>query len=262
MNKKICIIDDDQDMRKVVSTVLKTKDYEVLEASDGMQGLKLIESTNPDLLILDLMMPGISGMEVCKRLRDSERFADLPIIVISAITRKFQHDDEYWAAGLKSDEFMGKPFEPYDLLSRVEYLLRRKSYIQHPMARVISSPEVPETDPANDDPEKVVQKFMESWNTGDFGVEYDFLGEEMRFGMNKSDYSARRHYSHSQASNRISHVKYADTLSAQVDTRMATVVCVREETIDGQIKKKKETFILRLTKDGWKIISVRSKPMS
>lgn len=259
MPKKICIVDDEPDIIEILSTVLKTKDYEVSSAANGVLGMELIEQTEPDLAILDLMMPGMSGLEMCKRLRSSEKYRTLPIIVLSAIGKDSGKSEEFWAAGLKSDEFMHKPFEPLDLLGRVEYLLRRHSYITPNAALAPSAKSNDEQEAEPLSPEEVVRAFIESWNVRDFNREFDCLGDELHFSLSREQYISRRMaaYRHSDSASLTQH--YIKTISAQIDHKAATVVCLRENHKGQLIDKKQETYILRQAPRGWKIIKVTSR---
>jgi DNA-binding response OmpR family regulator len=259
MPKKICIVDDEPDIVEILATVLRTKDYEIHTAANGVIGMELIQQVDPDLAILDLMMPGLSGLEMCKRLRSSEKYRTLPIIVLSAIGKDSGKSEEFWAAGLKSDEFMHKPFEPLDLLGRVEYLLRRRSYIKPNAARAPGSEDADAKEAASLSPEDVVKVFIESWNAQNFNREFNCLGEEMQFGLTSEQYVSRRFaaYQHGDGASLTQH--YLETVSTQIDHKAATVVCLRENRKGKFIDKKQESYILRQAPQGWKIIKVSTR---
>lgn len=90
MTKKILVVDDERDALEIVRATLQTKGYEIDLAHDGEEGLDKIQRGKPDLVILDLMMPKISGLEICKLLKKDPSTADLPIIVLSAIGKQFR----------------------------------------------------------------------------------------------------------------------------------------------------------------------------
>jgi two-component system response regulator ResD len=117
--EKILVIDDSDADRLLVATVLKNEGYQVVEASSGEKGLELMESAQPDLLILDLIMPGIDGLEVCRRVRGRR---DLPIIMLTA---KQEEIDKVVGLELGADDYLGKPFGPRELVARVRAMLRR-----------------------------------------------------------------------------------------------------------------------------------------
>ena len=122
--KRILIVEDNPSVLKATSYILEKEGYEVLTAVDGLDGLKKAKEENPDLLILDVMLPGIDGFEICHSLRAEAQTAHLPILMFSA---KGQETDK--ATGLKvgADEYLTKPVERTVLLSKVEALLAAKS---------------------------------------------------------------------------------------------------------------------------------------
>jgi len=117
--KRILVVDDENDIRTLIVRVLREAGYDVVEASKGTEALRQVQSTMPDLLVLDAMLPEIHGFDVCRRIKKSEKYRHIPVIMISAIYRgwRFAHD-------LKSsygvDYFMEKPFKINDLVDRVK----------------------------------------------------------------------------------------------------------------------------------------------
>jgi CheY-like chemotaxis protein len=122
MAKKILIIDDDMDTLKLVGLMLQKQSYEIVAASNGVQGLEKAETENPDLILLDVMMPGLDGYEVTKRLRANLHTANTPILMFTA---KTQLDDK--VAGFESgaDDYLTKPTHPSELYAHVKALLAR-----------------------------------------------------------------------------------------------------------------------------------------
>lgn len=120
IKRKILIVEDENAIRYLLRENLEYEGYEVLEAADGLKGLEMIEKDMPDLILLDLMLPHMSGMEVCKRLRSTGN--TVPVIMITA--RSQQMDK---VIGLKSgaDDYITKPFDILELCARIEALLRR-----------------------------------------------------------------------------------------------------------------------------------------
>ncbi len=120
--KKILIIDDTELMVKLTTDILKEKGYEVVSASNGVDGIKMVMSEKPDLVLLDVVMPGIDGFEVCKLLRKDESNNLMPIIMLTA-----QGNEEDKLAGLElgADDYITKPFNPRELISRVKNTLLR-----------------------------------------------------------------------------------------------------------------------------------------
>ncbi len=120
--KKILIIDDTELMVKLTTDILKERGYDVVSASNGVDGIKMVMSEKPDLVLLDVVMPGIDGFEVCKLLRKDESNNLMPIIMLTA-----QGNEEDKLAGLElgADDYITKPFNPRELISRVKNTLLR-----------------------------------------------------------------------------------------------------------------------------------------
>ena len=118
----IVVVEDETDIQDIITYNLKREGYEVLTASRGDQGLSLIQAKNPDLVILDIMLPGIDGLTICQQLRAAAKTKALPIIILSA---KEEESDVVIGLGLGADDYMPKPFSPRELLARVNALLRR-----------------------------------------------------------------------------------------------------------------------------------------
>lgn len=121
MREKIMVIDDDIKITSMLRRSLAFEGYEVSTASDGQEGLKGILEKNPDLIILDLMMPKVDGWEVCRRIRASG--LSTPILMLTA---KDEVSDRVKGLDLGADDYLVKPFALEELLARVRALLRRK----------------------------------------------------------------------------------------------------------------------------------------
>lgn len=119
MKKKILLVDDEKTLVKTLTYNLEKDGYLVISAYDGEEALNKVESDNPDLIILDLMLPGVDGFEVCRRVRKS---MDLPIIMLTA---KGDDIDKILGLELGADDYLTKPFNPRELLARVKAILRR-----------------------------------------------------------------------------------------------------------------------------------------
>ncbi len=120
--KKILIIDDTELMIKVISDILVKADYEVVVANTGQEGIYKVRKEKPDLVLLDIVMPGISGFEVCKMLREDESNNLMPIIMLTA---QDNEDDKLEGLELGADDYITKPFNSRELLSRVRNTLKR-----------------------------------------------------------------------------------------------------------------------------------------
>jgi DNA-binding response OmpR family regulator len=119
---RILVVDDDENIRRVLTFALKKGNYEVLTAADGSEGLQLALTSEPDLIILDLHMPGLSGLEVCQQIRSSPRLAQVPVLILSA-TREMAEFRS--AQELGAVMFIPKPFQPQKLFNQVQILLER-----------------------------------------------------------------------------------------------------------------------------------------
>jgi len=122
MKKRILIVDDEDDIVAVIKARLETAGYEVDCAYDGKEGLKKIKESQPDLAILDIMMPGINGSTLCGMLKYDENFRNLPVILLTA---KGAQLDKEIGETVGADAYIVKPFEAQVLLNTVENLLRQ-----------------------------------------------------------------------------------------------------------------------------------------
>ncbi|OGL39224.1 MAG: DNA-binding response regulator [Candidatus Schekmanbacteria bacterium RIFCSPHIGHO2_02_FULL_38_11] len=122
MPKKILIIEDEKDIAELVKHYLEKDNFETLSAFDGEKGLELVKKQNPDVVILDLMLPKIDGIEVCKRIRSDSKVSNVPIIMLTA---KGDESDRIIGLELGADDYITKPFSPKELVARVKALLRR-----------------------------------------------------------------------------------------------------------------------------------------
>ncbi len=120
----ILIVDDEPEIRRAVLGGLRAQGYEVRAASDGAEALRLASLAAPDLVILDLMMPGMDGLEVCRRLR---AWSDVPILVLSA---RAQERQKVQALDEGADDYLTKPFGMDELTARIRAALRRRSRAQ------------------------------------------------------------------------------------------------------------------------------------
>ncbi len=122
MSKKILIIDDDLHSLGLVEATLKREGYQVATACSGLEGLSRIQTERPCLVILDVLMPGMDGFEVCRRIRRSPEMMDLPLIMLSA---KSGLDDRVLGFMLGADDYIPKPAAPAEIAARVHAVLVR-----------------------------------------------------------------------------------------------------------------------------------------
>ena len=118
----ILVVEDEPDIRKLVQYHLAQEHYKVVEAEDGEKALKSVQKDKPNLVILDLMLPGLSGLEVCKLLRDRPDTARVPILMLTA---KAGEADRVIGLEMGADDYLPKPFSPREMIARVRALLRR-----------------------------------------------------------------------------------------------------------------------------------------
>jgi DNA-binding response OmpR family regulator len=130
--KRVLVVDDESSIVEVVSSYLLRAGFDPVAAATGRQALEAFEKTNPSLVILDLMLPDISGEEVCRRLRARSR---VPIIMLTA---RVEDADAVRGLDLGADDYVTKPFSPRQLMARVEAVLRRAAGGSRPLASVLS----------------------------------------------------------------------------------------------------------------------------
>jgi DNA-binding response OmpR family regulator len=129
--KRVLVVDDEDKILEVLCSYLRREGYEPLPAGNGDEALRLFESERPDLVVLDLMLPGISGEEVCRRLRRESR---VPVLMLTA---KAAEEERLRGFRLGADDYLTKPFSPRELVARVRALLRRTAREPLPLAGLV-----------------------------------------------------------------------------------------------------------------------------
>ena len=119
--KRILIIEDEEQMVEMLKMRLEANNYEVLSTDDGKKGLEMAQKQNPDLIILDLMIPKMDGFKVCGLLKRDSRYSRIPIILFTA---RAQESDKRMGKEIGADAYITKPFEPKVLLEKIEELLK------------------------------------------------------------------------------------------------------------------------------------------
>ena len=119
MKEKVLVVDDEWEIRDVLSNFLTEKGYEVILASNGEEAIELAEKENPHVILLDVKMPGIDGIETCRRLKEGEKTRSIPVIMITAF-----RDREIEAYLEGADDFVVKPFNMVEISYRIESMLR------------------------------------------------------------------------------------------------------------------------------------------
>jgi len=123
---KILLIDDDPVLVEATKAVLESKNYKVSVAYDGDEGLEKVKSVNPDLIILDIIMPTQDGFSVCEQIKGDPQFSNIPVIIMTSFAEKGQGTNIPASAGLtlEAEDYIDKPVSPQELLNRVERLLK------------------------------------------------------------------------------------------------------------------------------------------
>ena len=126
---KILIVDDDPDILVAIGAVLEARNYEIVTAQDGEEGLAELKKEKPDLMILDLLMPRKSGFAVCKELTDPRwtKYSDMPILMLTSVREEVSRRRYELETGLSLDvdDYVEKPIDPFLLVKRVENLLKK-----------------------------------------------------------------------------------------------------------------------------------------
>jgi len=126
------VIDDDPDLQTVVKSVLESKSYQVVAALDGDEGLRKVVDERPDLIILDVIMPGKSGFEVCREIKTDPKyyfFSHIPVLMLTVYPddREKMHLSMREGMTMEAEDYLHKPFDPKELLNRVEELLKKEA---------------------------------------------------------------------------------------------------------------------------------------
>jgi two-component system alkaline phosphatase synthesis response regulator PhoP len=124
--KKILLVDDDADFAEATRIILENKSYDVAVAYDGKEGLRKVETEQPNLIILDVMMPEMDGYEVCAKLKSNPQYGYIPILLLTAVGEAISTTKYTKEMGMKieADDYIPKPVEPMELVERVEKLFR------------------------------------------------------------------------------------------------------------------------------------------
>ncbi len=122
MSKTVLIVDDEAPIREMIAVALEMADFNYLEAADAREAHALIVDRKPDLILLDWMLPGTSGVELARRLKKDETTAEIPVIMLTA---KAEEDNKIQGLEVGADDYITKPFSPRELVARLKAVLRR-----------------------------------------------------------------------------------------------------------------------------------------
>ena len=123
---KVLVIDDEENTCELITLYFEKAGYQVTCTGDGNQGVEMVKSEKPDIVILDLMLPGVDGLDICKEIR---KVSNVPLIMLSA---RVDEVDRVLGLEIGADDYVTKPFSPRELLARVKAVLRRAAYIPSP----------------------------------------------------------------------------------------------------------------------------------
>ena len=137
MNKKVLVVDDEESIVTLLEYNLRQAGYDVITAFDGEEGVTKANEENPDFIILDLMLPKMDGMEVCKELRNNQ--INTPILMLTA---KDDEIDKVLGLELGADDYLTKPFSPREVVARVKAILRRTQSFSKPSEEVVESKKI------------------------------------------------------------------------------------------------------------------------
>lgn len=124
---KVLVVEDEDSIRSFIKLNLEMAGYDVIEAASGEEALDQYGATRPELVVLDLMLPGIDGLSVCRSIRDK-----CPETLIIILTAKGQDTDKIMGLELGADDYMVKPFNPFELIARIKAMLRRRGTVKEP----------------------------------------------------------------------------------------------------------------------------------
>ena len=134
---KIVVVEDEADIREILEYTLDREGFQVVCAEDGKRGLETTRKNLPDLVLLDLMLPEMDGLEVCRRLKADEETSEVAVVMLTA---KGEESDIVLGLGLGADDYVLKPFRPKELVARIKAVLRRASRTPTPEERLSIGP--------------------------------------------------------------------------------------------------------------------------
>lgn len=114
---KILIVEDEPEIMELIELTLNSDEYDLVQAIDGEQGLELGTTSNPDLILLDIMLPKLDGYEICRRLKGNKETSGIPVVMLTAFGQKREIEQGY---KVKADDYIVKPFEPAKLRQRIK----------------------------------------------------------------------------------------------------------------------------------------------
>ncbi len=123
----ILVAEDTKSLREIVAFTLRGRGWNVVESGDGDDALRKAMTLMPNLIVLDVMMPGKTGFEICSTLKSDERYRNIPILIVSAVTQGSGKSDEHWKELSSADAFISKPFRAQQLMQCIEELIEKSA---------------------------------------------------------------------------------------------------------------------------------------
>ncbi len=261
MAKKIMVVDDEEDIVITLTTFLEMKNYETIVARNGEEALKLLEKEKPDLIILDLMMPKVSGLQVLKVIKNDPELKNIPVMVLSAIGQNSDKSEEFWKLGLKSDDFISKPFDVTALVGRIEYLLRRDQYLSAKKSKNLGVKEqAKETAKifSYDTPEETIRTFLEAYNSESFVAEYNSFSKQILSMYPPEDEYVASRMQVAMSEKKFNKKIYLDKVITRLEKGdKAIYIVVKKEKLGSSEKKEKIKFELIKEGNEWKILRIQ-----
>lgn len=169
ISKKILVVDDEDDIRLLISRVLTEKGFSVVTAGRGLEAIKMVQTENPDMIILDAMLPEVHGFDICKKIKGSKKYGHIPVIMISAIYRGWRY-----AQDLKDsygvDDFIEKPFKLNEFIEKVEQHINSAG----------ASEEREDSDDLSGQAEKILAQSVECYRGGDIEKAIELLRQGLK----------------------------------------------------------------------------------
>lgn len=124
--RKILIAEDSDFQRGILKAIVESEPtFKVLEARDGEEAWKVIEKQKLDLVVLDVMMPKVNGLDICFRMKNDTRFMGIPVMIVTASSKDTGKSDDYWRDRSRADDFITKPFKSVDIIRRINKLIEQ-----------------------------------------------------------------------------------------------------------------------------------------
>lgn len=120
--KAVLLVEDSPVQQEMISGLLKDNGWQVIVAGDGLEAFEQIQKSSPDLIVLDIVMPGMNGYEICRRIKADPNLKNVPVVMCSSKGEEF---DRYWGMKQGADAYIAKPFQPVELVGTIRNLLRK-----------------------------------------------------------------------------------------------------------------------------------------